>query len=267
MLYFLFFEADAKATKLRLSELLDKFIGHSYFVLNEEQNYNFLDCLTKNPVQLEQSVIMDLVRVLSNNHIRRTLPAKVLMVLAQTISASLDSYELGDEVVGQCLKAFSESLFHKTNDPLIGELRSTVGKLFMGIMQRYSWEDGYKNDAIFGLCEESERNSAYVSEIIFEMLNLLIKKFGFSNETKIEPLLNDILNKTIANEEQLHSIISLLISVTHYLKYPKAVALIEEVCAKNPSKYAPFYLFQALALARESFPSPSDFQTISDMLS
>ena len=79
--------------------------------------------------------------------------------------------------------------------------------------------------------------------------------------------MNDILNKTIANEEQLHSLISLLITVAHYMKYPKAIALIQEVCTKNPSKYAPFYLFQALALARESFPMASDFGTISQMLS
>ena len=65
-------------------------------------------------------MVSDIIRVLNNNHIRRTLPAKVLMVLAQTISASLHSFELTDESVGHCLKAFNESLFHKTNDPLIG---------------------------------------------------------------------------------------------------------------------------------------------------
>ena len=50
MLYQIFFEENPKATKARLSELLDKFISHSYFVLNEEKNFNFLDCLTKQSV-------------------------------------------------------------------------------------------------------------------------------------------------------------------------------------------------------------------------
>lgn len=83
--------------------------------------------------------ISDNTKVLSSNHIRRTLPVKVLMVLAKTITASLDSYELSDEVVGYCLKAFTESVFNKANDPLIADLRSTIGRLFLGIMRHYSW--------------------------------------------------------------------------------------------------------------------------------
>lgn len=67
------------------------------------------------------------------------------MVLAQTITSSLDNCELGEDVVGQCLKAFNDSMFHKTKDPLIGDLRNNIAKLFLGIMQRYIWEDGYKN--------------------------------------------------------------------------------------------------------------------------
>ena len=82
------------------------------------------------------------------------------------------------------------------------------------------------------------------------MLYLLVKKFGFSNETKIEPLLNDIFYKSLTIEEHLHSLVSLLVAVGRYLKLAKAATMIQEVCTKNTSKYSNFYLFQALALTR-----------------
>jgi hypothetical protein len=137
--------------------LLEKFTGHSYSILNEEKNYIFLDCISDNEIHLPQIVVTEIIKVLSNNHIRRTLPARVLIVLAKTITASLHGSELSEEVVGQCLKAFNDSMFHKTNanDPLIMELRASIGRLFLGIMRRHQWEDGYKNEAVFSLCEES----------------------------------------------------------------------------------------------------------------
>jgi hypothetical protein len=51
------------------------------------------------------------------------------------------------------------------------------------------------------------------------------------------------------------------------MKFAKATTFIEEICAKNPSKYAGFYLFQALALVREKFPCPADFTTVCQMSS
>jgi hypothetical protein len=135
-----------------LEGIIEKFTSHSYFVINEDANYVFVDCLTQRPIKLEQNFVNDIIKILSNNHVRRTLPAKVLMVLAQTITASLDSCELSEDVVGQCLKAFNDSMFHKTKDSLIGDLRNNIAKLFLGIMQRYIWEDGYKNEIVFNLC-------------------------------------------------------------------------------------------------------------------
>lgn len=64
----------------------------------------------------------------------------------------------------------------------------------------------------------------------------------------------DVFYKTLASEEQLHSLISLLVTVALNIKFPKATSLIEEVCSKNPSKHASFYHFQALCLARDVFP-------------
>lgn len=105
-----------------------------------------------------------------------------------------------------------------------------------------------------------------MSDMVFEMLYLLIKKFGFNNETKLEPLLSDIFYKVLIVEEQLHSIISLLVTVVRHMKFPKAILFIEEICAKNPSQHAAFYLFQALALVRENFPNATDFATISQTI-
>ena len=59
------------------------------------------------------------------------------------------------------------------------------------------------------------------------MLYLLIKKFGFCNEAKIEPIIVDIFYKTLASEEQLHSLISLLVTVALHIKFPKATSFIQ----------------------------------------
>ena len=62
-MYLLFFETDGQATRIRLLDILDKFTGHSYFVLNEEKNYLFLDCLSEGEIQLEKSIIYDIIKV------------------------------------------------------------------------------------------------------------------------------------------------------------------------------------------------------------
>jgi len=64
--------------------------------------------------------LTDTLKILNNNHIRRTLTAKVLLVLAKTITASLDSCIFTDEMLGMCLKAFNDCMVYKITDPLIG---------------------------------------------------------------------------------------------------------------------------------------------------
>lgn len=133
---------------------MDQFICHSYSVFNDEYNYTFLECLSEKDIKLSNEIVTDLIKLLNNNHVRRSIQAKVIMLLGKTITAALDSCQLPPEIVGQCLKAFNESTINKINDPNIDELRRTTTKLFLNIMLRYTWQDGIKNDTILNLCEE-----------------------------------------------------------------------------------------------------------------
>lgn len=46
-LYTLYFEKDKEATRKKIGNLLEQFIGHSYSIFNDEYNYTFLDCLSE----------------------------------------------------------------------------------------------------------------------------------------------------------------------------------------------------------------------------
>ncbi len=94
------------------------------------------------------------MKLLSSTHIRRTLTVKVLAVLAKLIEATLDNCPFTDELVGICLKAFSEALLQKATDPQINDLRAIVAKLFLHLMQLYTWEDNMKSEAVFLLCDD-----------------------------------------------------------------------------------------------------------------
>lgn len=50
------------------------------------------------------------------------------------------------------------------------------------------------------------------------------------------------------------------------MNFPKATSFIQELCAKNPSEFSNFYLFQALSLTRASSPSSTDFDTIRQII-
>jgi hypothetical protein len=78
----------------------------------------------------------------------------VLVVLAKLIDATLESCPFTDEMVGICLKAFSEALVQKATDPQINDLRAIVAKLFLHLMRLYIWEDNMKSEAVFLLCDD-----------------------------------------------------------------------------------------------------------------
>ncbi len=77
--------------------------------------------------------------MLSNGHTRRTMPAKILIILAKILTASLEGKQLPDDLLSQCFKSFYESLGWKLNDPLVPDLRLAMGKLFLQLMKSNTW--------------------------------------------------------------------------------------------------------------------------------
>ena len=81
---------------------------------------------------------------------------------------------------------------------------------------------------------------------------LLVKKFGFNLELKLDPIFTDLFYKVMFDEDNMHSFISLMIAAYNINAYSKASSCIQEICAKNSSPQAPFYYFQAQALMHKS---------------
>jgi hypothetical protein len=133
---------------------LEKFTSHAFSILNDEKNYTFLECYAEKEISIEPAMVNDVLKLLSSIHIRRTLTTKVLIVLAKLIEATLNNCPFSDEMVGMCLRAFSESLIQKAIDPLIGDLRLMVARLFLHLMQMYVWEDNIKSEYVFVLCDD-----------------------------------------------------------------------------------------------------------------
>lgn len=79
-----------------------------------------MECYAEKEISIEPAMVNDILKLLSSTHIRRTLTTKVLIVLAKLIEATLNNCPFSDEMVGMCLRAFSESLIQKSTDPLIG---------------------------------------------------------------------------------------------------------------------------------------------------
>lgn len=69
--------------------------------------------------------------MLNSSHSRRTISGKVLLVLAKTITASLSNYQMTDDMISMCLKAFNDSLAYKITDPIVGDLRIKIAELFL----------------------------------------------------------------------------------------------------------------------------------------
>ena len=84
-------------------------------------------------------MLHDLIRIINNNHIRRTLPAKILIVLAKSITALVQKVHFNDEMLSMCFKSYNECLAFKMADPLINELREQIAKLFYELMTKFNW--------------------------------------------------------------------------------------------------------------------------------
>lgn len=125
-------------------------------------------------------MVTDILKLLNSNHIRRTLSAKVILILARIIGAAVNNCPFTDEMITMCLKAFSESLIQKSTDPIIPDLRAKVAQLFLHIMKLYSWEDNSKSEMVFLLCDDYEKNSKYTNPVVLELLSILVKKFGYA---------------------------------------------------------------------------------------
>lgn len=54
--------------------------------------------------------------------------------------------------------------------------------------------------------------------------------------------------------------------LSNKLKFSRATALIQELCAKNPSKYSSFFLFQALTLAQLRVASDADLNIVQQII-
>jgi hypothetical protein len=75
--------------------------------LNDEKTYAFLECYSEKEITLEASLVTDILKLLNSSHIRRTLSAKVILILAKLIDATINTCPFTDEMITICLKAFS----------------------------------------------------------------------------------------------------------------------------------------------------------------
>lgn len=71
-------------------------MNHSYFVLNNEVNYTFLESLSERDIELSKTLLSDMIKLLGSSHVRRALSTKALIILTKVITASIGSTNLAN---------------------------------------------------------------------------------------------------------------------------------------------------------------------------